>query len=1426
MKLQRIMARVLSVLLVVTWIFPSNAASANSISITQAGSKLSHDSYLTGYQPATAEEKEKAETSKLSLQEILPNRLAGERVGQHQGIKTKIDVVQDDETIVTQASAIRSDNVQADAVPLNSTQISSVAAVDNSTSKYFPKIGSQQGNSCAAFTTTYYQLSYMVGKTLDWNHHDVTGNKINVPSQTFSTKWSYNLTNEGTDGGTNFEKVYTLFTQSGAATLSNFVYSGNDPTTYTPWPTSASIWRDALKYKIAGYVPISCNEMGIAQPVTSNHDTDLENIKSALINGDVLTFATNIYNWRFKSIQGTNNQICYYVTNDNVAGGHAMAIVGYDDSIWVDINSDNIQQTGELGAFKIANSWGEYWENGGYVWLAYDALNQISSVPNFSVSSRAAAFWDNLTYDIVFNGLYTPSIVGEFKVSGCADRSQIFVNTGESPLYHNTLKTTSTNNVFNNNKGHIAFDGTTNAGDAVFAIDYTPLYNTDSINKQNWYLLFSNKLTNNSLEYFKLTDANGAPLTQFANKCYRQDAEFLSVELSTEAYDNRGSLHEGIYYIGNKAAGKYLETSGATVVQNSFGAKTAQQWKVTYNGNGYYTISPVGQTGKLHVENAIDGNGSGVNASGSDPSAAAQSWEIKANADGTYQVRPQLSTTRCLEISNSPNATTRLNPFAQTDIQKWTFEDVNTVNDGIYYIRNKAGETYLNAADSNVTGNGFAARAAQQWSVKYKGNGYYSVKPMVNQNQFLEVSGGIDSDFADVNLNTQNSQAAAQSWQFFKNTDGSYRIIPQSSTAKSLEITSTTDAYINTFSASDAQKWIFEDVNTIKDDIYYLKNKASGKYMETSAANDIKQNNYTGAAAQQWKFVYKGNGYYKLIPLYDINRLMDVSNAWDVDYNTVKTWTNSGYPTAQSWQLYRNTDGSYRIIPQLSATRCLEISGSSTAYLNSFSSADTQKWVIEDIGVVPPIYGSDDNDTIIGYNYNDSLNGRLGNDIIDGGSGNDVLNGGSGNDTYLFKAGDGSDTVVDTSGTNLIVLKGLLPADITAARVGSDLKITLNGRTDQIMVQAYFVSLNIQLQFENGTLWNTAEITAAAVNASLLYDWESQPVGTQNLNINNLLGDTTSWLCDVTVSAQTAGLAPGSGKSLSVYNKTGSAANCRVAVNLPSGGLQNTAGLRVWLAAPSVSVNAIIYFRGPNSMNYYTHSIPVSANGGWAVVDWSDEFYMSGPTEWKWTRVDSSVLQQATTVWVEFVNLPSGGMTYLDDMMKITSATSLYDWESQPAGTQNNNIQGLTLDTTTWWSTVSVSTVTTGLCYNSTKSLAVTNITAAAQNSKVAMNVSSAAMQNTTGMRVWLKTPGGASDARIWFIGPNNMKYYADKSVSASGGWVYINWTDLMYQDGPDAWVWTHPNYNMIKNTTQLWIEFTAQASGATAYLDDIVLYK
>src|SRR5207249_769455 len=51
--------------------------------------------------------------------------------------------------------------------------------------------------------------------------------------------------------------------------------------------------------------------------------------------------------------------------------------------------------------------------------------------------------------------------------------------------------------------------------------------------------------------------------------------------------------------------------------------------------------------------------------------------------------------------------------------------------------------------------------------------------------------------------------------------------------------------------------------------------------------------------------------------------------------------------------------------------------------------------------------------------------GTAHNDVLTGGKGNDILIGGDGQDTYIWKEGDGKDTIIDSDRKGWIVIKGV-----------------------------------------------------------------------------------------------------------------------------------------------------------------------------------------------------------------------------------------------------------------------------------------------------------------------------------------------------------------------------------------------------------------
>ena len=114
------------------------------------------------------------------------------------------------------------------------------------------------------------------------------------------------------------------------------------------------------------------------------------------------------------------------------------------------------------------------------------------------------------------------------------------------------------------------------------------------------------------------------------------------------------------------------------------------------------------------------------------------------------------------------------------------------------------------------------------------------------------------------------------------------------------------------------------------------------------------------------------------------------------------------------------------------------------------------------------VLGTDDDDYLFtdyahggaamyGLVGNDELYGGNGNDILEGGVGNDGLNGGAGDDTYIFRSGDGSDTINNTGGGNdLLKFENLNPADLWFGKSGNHLLIGLVGSSDQVTVNNWY----------------------------------------------------------------------------------------------------------------------------------------------------------------------------------------------------------------------------------------------------------------------------------------------------------------------------------------------------------------------------------
>lgn len=130
-----------------------------------------------------------------------------------------------------------------------------------------------------------------------------------------------------------------------------------------------------------------------------------------------------------------------------------------------------------------------------------------------------------------------------------------------------------------------------------------------------------------------------------------------------------------------------------------------------------------------------------------------------------------------------------------------------------------------------------------------------------------------------------------------------------------------------------------------------------------------------------------------------------------------------------------------------------------------------------DFLTVPPIVGTNSNDTLVGTEFddtliglegddavsgefgNDTLQGDAGNDLLDGGGGNDQLIGGSGIDAYVLGLLPGNATLVEDNSENSIirVAPGLRLGDLTIQRSADDLVLAVRDSQSNVTVPGYYI---------------------------------------------------------------------------------------------------------------------------------------------------------------------------------------------------------------------------------------------------------------------------------------------------------------------------------------------------------------------------------
>ena len=288
------------------------------------------------------------------------------------------------------------------------------ATADISTEMYFPAVGNQASQgSCTAWAVTYYAYGYLEAKDHSWDAS--SGN----PDYLLSPAWAYNKVATANDDGSSFSEIAQVLLDWGVPTLSAMPYDDTD----------VDSWGDEIAYRQAPYHrPLSHSI------ITYTGAPTISTIISLLDSGTPVTFAIDAYQFSNGLNEGTSDFILSSDEyNDGIELNHAQCIVGYDDGII---------EGSDVGAFRVVNSWGDTWMDGGYYWLTYNAFDEL-----------ADDWWlGQVLMYITDRADYNPDLIATWEFSTAPTRMNDILTLGvgpqipmytKKPLYEN-----DPNNIF------------------------------------------------------------------------------------------------------------------------------------------------------------------------------------------------------------------------------------------------------------------------------------------------------------------------------------------------------------------------------------------------------------------------------------------------------------------------------------------------------------------------------------------------------------------------------------------------------------------------------------------------------------------------------------------------------------------------------------------------------------------------------------------------------------------------------------------------------------------------------------------------------------------------------------------------------------------------------------------------------------------
>ena len=368
------------------------------------------------------------------------------------------------------------------------------------------------------------------------------------------------------------------------------------------------------------------------------------------------------------------------------------------------------------------------------------------------------------------------------------------------------------------------------------------------------------------------------------------------------------------------------------------------KFKITYVGDGYYSIGLANTNNMLDVQNG--GMEAGTNVwQHADNKTDAQRWKIVKNSDGSYSFISKKNNLYLTVANGNMSEGTNLEVNNKTNKVGQNFKLINLDNkptkvleNGVYKINLNSNSNLALEIENSSTVNGGNLRVGKwidntsniqrRFELTYEDDGYYTIKS-VNSGKVLEIEGGgmtIETNVWQYDGNYTDSQR----WEIVKNADKSYSIINKKSglylDIQNGSLTQNTNLQVNSKIEGNRQKFaitkITEEEQIVPNGTYRISLKEPEYSHMSIEIKDGSKQVEANAQIGEWsnknndknkfKITYVGNGYYS-IGLANTNNMLDVQNG-GMEAGT-NVWQHKDNQTdAQRWKIIKNDDGNCSFI--------------------------------------------------------------------------------------------------------------------------------------------------------------------------------------------------------------------------------------------------------------------------------------------------------------------------------------------------------------------------------------------------------------------------------------------------------------------------------------------------------------------------------